>query len=77
MPDVGSPSDREWMRQALHDLSQPLTAMECRLYLGVMSGEPEAAELVETIRESLVECERLMARVRAMQDHLNETGQVT
>jgi hypothetical protein len=62
------------MLQALHDLSQPLTAMECRLYLGMMSsgGEPEAAELVETIRESLAECERLMVRVRSMQDRLRE-----
>ena len=74
MPEVPV-SDRQWMRQALHDLSQPLTAMECRLYVGMLSsdGEPDPAELIATIRESLVECERLMAFVRSMQEHLGDS----
>ncbi len=74
MPDTPAVTDRQWMVQALHDLSQPLTAMECRLYLGIMSsdGPGDAVELTATVRESLVECERLMARVRSMQERLLE-----
>ena len=60
------------MREALHDLSQPLTAMECRLYLGTMDPADTAEQLRETIREALAECERLMLRVRAMQARLHE-----
>ena len=64
------------MRRALHDLSQPLTALECRLYLGTMPAqpgrEPQATELQDTIREALIECERLIASVRSMQDRLSQ-----
>jgi hypothetical protein len=66
---------RKWMRVALHDLCQPLTALECCLYVGTMDidGEPPAEDdLRETIRAALVECERMMSRVRAMQERLHE-----
>lgn len=63
------------MRVALHDLSQPLTALECGLYLGSMGvdGTPnvDAAEMRTSIEEALRQCERMMTQVRAMQDHLN------
>ena len=66
-------TDRQWMQQALHDLSQPLSAMECHLYLCMMSStaEMKTAELADTIRESHVQCERLMAHVRSMQHRLS------
>jgi hypothetical protein len=74
-----SPSDQiaeqAWMRVALHDLCQPLTAVECRLFIGTMGQdgrEPSAGEMRETIRESLVECERMIYLVRAMQERLHE-----
>ncbi len=63
------------MRDALHDLSQPLTALECCLYIGTMDNQgerPTAEELHSTIAAALVECERLMSRVRAMQERLHE-----
>ena len=67
-------TEREWIRQALHDLSQPLTALECRLYLGSMPNESDREhDLRETIRDALTECHRLMDGVRSMQDRLHES----
>ena len=68
-------SEQAWMRVALHDLCQPLTALECRLFIGTMGQHgwpPTADEMRETIRESLVECERMILGVRAMQERLQE-----
>ena len=65
-----------WMRKALHDLCQPLTALECGLFLGTMSPDgvraPRAEELVETILQALEQCELLTGQVRAMQDRLQD-----
>jgi hypothetical protein len=66
---------RRWMREALHDLCQPLTALECCLYIGTMENQgepPTEADMRATIAAALTECERLMARVRAMQERLHE-----
>ena len=41
-------SHTDWIREALHDLCQPLTALECRLYLGTMGeggGEATADDM--------------------------------
>jgi hypothetical protein len=66
----------EWMRHALHDMSQPLTALECGLFLGTMSPDgvtkPTAEELLETITAALVQCERLIKQVRAMQERMRQ-----
>ena len=63
----------------MHDLCQPLTALECRLYLATMeTGErvaDETGEMKDAIREAMVECQRLMTRVRAIQDQINRTEQ--
>jgi hypothetical protein len=71
-------SNGEWMREALHDLCQPLTALECGLYIGTMSPDgvrtPTADELLATIVEALRQCERVTARLRAIQDRLNSEG---
>jgi phosphoglycerate-specific signal transduction histidine kinase len=56
--------------KALHDLAQPLTTLQCRLYLGSTAEEP--TEMVEALRESLVECERVMDRMRQLQDAVEE-----
>ena len=69
----------DWMRRALHDLSQPLTALECGLYLGTMSPDGTRAstheELLKTILEALVQAERVISQVRAMQERLNDNQQ--
>ena len=62
----------EEVRKALHDLCQPLTALQCRLYLGTLEHQPDT--LKQTVKESLVECERMMLRVRQLQEKLEEPG---
>jgi len=76
---------KDWMRVALHDLCQPLTALECRLYLATLETEdlaephslasPELRSLRETVRDALLECERMMELVRGMQERLNQKEQ--
>ncbi len=62
------------VRGALHDLAQPLTALQCRLYLGTLAGG-DLAEMQRTIHESLAECERMMHLARALSERLeNFTG---
>lgn len=58
-----------WMQKRLHDLCQPLTALQCRLFLATMVKEPEGEleELREAVRESLVQCERMIGQIRVMQ----------
>ena len=58
-----------YMRKALHDLCQPLTALECRLYLS-HAGDTASSEMKQAIAEGLQQCERMMAQVRAMQERL-------
>jgi hypothetical protein len=75
---------KHWIRVALHDLCQPLTALECRLYLGTLEVEdahegaivsPENLRLRDTLGDALAECERMMALVRGMQERLNNKEQ--
>jgi hypothetical protein len=67
-----------WIREALHDLCQPLTALECGLYIGTMSPDgvraPRADELLATILEALAQAERLSAALRVIQDRMNSEG---
>jgi hypothetical protein len=64
----------DWVRTAMHDLCQPITALECVLFLGTMSGDgsstPTAEEAMATIRSALEQCERVSARLRAMQEQM-------
>ncbi len=68
----------KWMRQGLHDLCQPLTAMECRLYLTQMDdgagqeAELREAELRAAIVDVMTECRRMTHLLRAMQERLHE-----
>jgi hypothetical protein len=76
---------KDWIRVALHDLCQPLTALECRLYLATLEAEdlPEPHSLAsaelrilrEAVRDALLECERMMVLVREMQERLNQKEQ--
>ena len=52
----------------LHDLCQPLTALQCRLELGKMDATAEGMEAA--IADALAECARLNDMVRAMQDRV-------
>lgn len=65
-----------WLGAALHDLCQPLTALQCRLALGSLATAgrvgDELTELREAVRDSLVQCERMLKQVRAMQVYLGD-----
>lgn len=70
-PAAGAEGDgnRGAMREiaaSLHDLCQPLTALQCRLEIGQMFGTAEAYE--EAISEALNESERLLVAVSAMRE---------
>lgn len=56
----------EALDKALHDMAQPLTALQCCLYLGTTEEHP--AEMMKALREGLVECERAMVQMRLLQD---------
>jgi hypothetical protein len=70
MHETGA-SDGGWMSEiddTLHDLCQPLTALQCRLELGGIEGEGAAKQTA--IEEALRECRRVNERVHAMQSVL-------
>jgi signal transduction histidine kinase len=58
------------MDMALHNLSQPLTVLQCRLAVGELSGEPGAMR--EAIHEALRECTRLNGTVNTMRSILQQ-----
>jgi signal transduction histidine kinase len=57
---------RERIAQALHDLCQPLTTLQCRLELAGLVGTDEAYR--EAVRLALVECDRLLESVGSMRE---------
>jgi signal transduction histidine kinase len=60
--------EEEWLAEMgdkLHDLCQPLTALQCRLEIGMLHGRPDTMRA--TMEEALHECERMNNRVHAMQ----------
>ena len=63
------------VRQALHDLAQPLTALQCRLFLADMAGD-DTVELQRAVQDALVECERMMKRSRQLAERLEQLSPV-
>ena len=51
--------------KGLHDLCQPLTTLQCRLYLGSLDQNSP-----ETIPQALGDCERLIQLVHQLQSRL-------
>jgi hypothetical protein len=67
---AGSPA---WMRKALHDLCQPLTTLDCLLYLSPASGAGEVEDskvLHRALEGAAVECGRMITIVREMQTRM-------
>ena len=58
----------EELEKELHDLCQPLTALQCRLELGQMCADEQS--LMEAVEGALVETERLFQSVEAMRSRL-------
>jgi hypothetical protein len=57
--------------QALHDLCQPLTTLQCRLEIAQMGGTP--ADFREAVELGLVECDRLIEGVGLMRQIVRES----
>lgn len=67
---------QDWIQDALHDLSQPLTALQGRLFLATLhppGSEEERAEMRRAVEDGLQQCERMMVSVRSMQRHMDES----
>lgn len=58
----------EQMNEALHELSQPLTVLQCRLAMGELSGEQSAMR--EAIAEALLECTKINMAIALMRESL-------
>lgn len=57
--------DKGELERGLHDMSQPLTALQCLLYLGASGPEGERLGALES---GLALCDRLIEQVRAVQE---------
>jgi hypothetical protein len=57
--------------QALHDLCQPLTTLQCRLEIAQLSGTQE--DYRDAVKLGLVECERLIDGVGVMREIVRTT----
>ena len=56
----------ERINQALHDLCQPLTTLQCRLELAKVLNSPDAYR--EAVELGLAECARLMSAAGSMRE---------
>jgi hypothetical protein len=65
----------EQISQALHDLCQPMTTLQCRLEIARLVGTTEAYR--EAVDLGLVECARLMEGVHRMREILQAGRQAT
>lgn len=71
----------EWVRRSIHDLCQPLTALQLLLYMGLaerVGDKAEAAEVVglrKTLDEAIVECDKLVSLVRSMQQRTTDRNE--
>lgn len=62
----------DWLRTALHDMAQPLMALECGLFLSTLDPEQDAAKLRQAIEEATGQCQRMLVCFRAMQSQLSQ-----
>ena len=56
----------EKISQALHDLCQPLTTLQCRLEIAQMSGSPE--DYRDAVQLGMVECDRMVEGIGLMRE---------
>lgn len=70
MPIFREPIDLEQSYLELHDLCQPLTALQCRLEMGKILGHPEALE--EAVNGGLEETRRMFDIIAQMRQRLVE-----
>ena len=61
------------LRKGLHDVCQPLTTLQCRLYLGSLEDDP--AKLREGMAKCQVECEQVILQMTQLQSWIEEQQQ--
>ncbi len=68
------PSESVWMEESLHDLCQPLTALQCRLFLATLAqGTERAGEMEQAVADALKQCDRAIGLVREMQHRMHQS----
>lgn len=69
-----------WMRETLHDLCQPLMALECQLYLASLEVENETQRDLSAQRamfeSALHQCQRMIRLIRAAQMQMANADQM-
>ena len=66
-------SEPKWMEDSLHDLCQPLTALQCRLFLATLAtGQERGSEMEQAVADALRQCDRAITLVRGMQERVLE-----
>ena len=70
MPIFRTPIDLTQSHLELHDLCQPLTALQCRLEMAEMIGNPEALE--DAVKGGLEETRRMFHIIAHMRQRLLE-----
>jgi signal transduction histidine kinase len=63
---------RKQLSGALHDLCQPLTTLQCRLEMAIVSDSVE--DYREAAETGLIECRRIVQLVELMRAILQETA---
>jgi signal transduction histidine kinase len=80
MPEPENLAEREFcaeqrkqLSDALHDLCQPLTTLQCRLEMAILSDS--VADYREATEAGLTECRRIVQLVESMRAILQEAAQ--
>ena len=63
---------RRQLSGALHDLCQPLTTLQCRLEMAILSDSEESYR--EAAETGLTECRRILQLVESMREILQEAA---
>jgi signal transduction histidine kinase len=59
---------RKQLGDALHDMCQPLTTLQCRLEMAILTDSQEAYR--EAMEDGLTECRRIVESVKSMREIL-------
>ena len=61
------------LRKGLHDVCQPLTTLQCRLYLGALEDDP--TKIRDGLAKCQAECDQVILRMTQLQGWIEEQQQ--
>jgi len=67
-------SQRKHLSGTLHDLCQPMTTLQCRLEMAILSDSPEAYR--EAAKSGIIECRRMVGMVKLLREILQEAARI-